>query len=54
MTIVKGIANGCPAAGLSIGGRDGRARYLSFKGLRLSGFAVGLTDKSHLLGAMNC
>lgn len=55
MTIVKGIANGCQQAGLSlIGGEMAEMPgiYRS-KDYDLSGFAVGLADKSHLLGAMN-
>lgn len=54
MTIVKGIATGCRQAGLSlIGGEMAEMPgiYRS-KDYDLSGFAVGIADKSRLLGAM--
>lgn len=54
MTIVKGIAKGCQQAGLSlIGGEMAEMPgiYRS-KDYDLSGFAVGIADKTRLLGSM--
>lgn len=55
MTIVKGIAEGCQQAGLSLIGGEmaempGIYRSADYD---LSGFAVGIADKARLLGSMN-